>query len=147
MFKFSWLNIQIVECGLLSYVDYANQLKLKAYLEITVQVGRMDCVPALGGNSNSRNVSCSKPSLHSLKRPWKGALYKWLTRSASYAMYLALYKWTAFTFICLRMLSDWFYFETLSALVTQCNVYLKKDVITSFFGLLQRRLQRRLFLK
>ena len=29
-----------------------------------VQVGRMGCVPACGRNSNSRNVSCSQPSLH-----------------------------------------------------------------------------------
>ena len=47
-----------------------------------VQVGRMGYVPAYGGNGNSRNVSCSKPSLHCHKRPWEGALYKWLTRSA-----------------------------------------------------------------
>ena len=43
-----------------------------------VQVGRMGYVPAQGGNGNSRNVSCSKPSLHRRKRPWEGALYKWL---------------------------------------------------------------------
>ena len=29
-----------------------------------VQVGRMGCVPECGRNSNSRNVSCSQPSLH-----------------------------------------------------------------------------------
>ena len=29
-----------------------------------VQVGRMGGVPASGRNSNSRNVSCSQPSLH-----------------------------------------------------------------------------------
>ena len=29
-----------------------------------VQVGQMGCVPACGRNSNSRNVSCSQPSLH-----------------------------------------------------------------------------------
>ena len=57
-----------------------------------VQVGRMGYVPAYGGNGNSRNVSCSKPSLHCRKRPWEGALCKWLTRSASDAMHVALYK-------------------------------------------------------
>ena len=57
-----------------------------------VQVGRMGCVPEYDGNGNSRNVSCSKPSLHCHKRPWEGALYKWLTRSASGAMHTALYK-------------------------------------------------------
>ena len=30
-----------------------------------VQVSRTVYVPAYGGNGNSRNVSCSKPSLHS----------------------------------------------------------------------------------
>ena len=29
-------------------------------------------VPVHGGNGNSRNVSCSKPSLHCHKRPWEG---------------------------------------------------------------------------
>ena len=43
---------------------------------------------ANGGNGNSRNVSCSKPSLHCHKRPWVGALYKWLKRSASDAMHM-----------------------------------------------------------
>ena len=41
---------------------------------VTMQVGRMGCFPAYGGNDNSRNVSCSKPSLHCRKRPWEGAL-------------------------------------------------------------------------
>ena len=59
---------------------------------IGVQVGRMGCVPAHGGNGNSRNVSRSKPSLHCHKRPWEGALYKWLTKSASDAMHKALHK-------------------------------------------------------
>ena len=59
-----------------------------------MQVGRMGCIPAHGGNGNSRNVSCSKPSLHCRKRPWEGALYKWLTRSASDATHMALYKWS-----------------------------------------------------
>ena len=49
-------------------------------------------------NGNSCNASCSKPSLHCRKRPWEGALYKWLTKSASDAMHKALYKWTTFTF-------------------------------------------------
>ena len=30
--------------------------------------------------------------MHCRKRPWEGALYKWLTRSASDAMHMALYK-------------------------------------------------------
>ena len=70
-------------------VFYSNHLFI-----IGVQVGRMGCVPACGGNGNSRNASCSKPGLHFRKRPWEGALYKWLTRSASDAMHMALYKWT-----------------------------------------------------
>ena len=65
---------------------------------IGVQVGRMGYVPACGGNGNSRNVSCSKPSLHCRKSPWEEALYKWLTKSASDAMHMALYKRTTFTF-------------------------------------------------
>ena len=56
----------------------------------------MGYIPANGGNS--RNVSSSKPSLHCHRRPWDGALYKWLTKSASDAMHMALYKWTTFTF-------------------------------------------------
>ena len=44
------------------------------------------------GNGNSRNVSCSKPSLHCCKRSWEGVLYKWLTKLASDAMHLALHK-------------------------------------------------------
>ena len=48
--------------------------------------------PAYGGNDNSRNVSCSKPSLHCLQLPWEGALYKWLTKSAFDALHMALYK-------------------------------------------------------
>ena len=40
-----------------------------------VQVVRMGCVPARGGNGDSRNVSRSKPSLNCRKRPWEGALY------------------------------------------------------------------------
>ena len=47
-----------------------------------LQVGRMGRVPTYGGNGDSRNVSCSKPSLHCRKRPREGALYKWLTKSA-----------------------------------------------------------------
>ena len=47
---------------------------------------------AYGGNSNNRNVSCSKPSLHFHKGPWEGALYKWLTRSASDAVHVTLCK-------------------------------------------------------
>ena len=45
---------------------------------------------AQGGNGNSRNVSCSKPGLHCRKRPWEGALYRWLTKSASDSMHIAL---------------------------------------------------------
>ena len=37
---------------------------------IDVQVGLMGYVPAYDGNGNSRNVSCSKPSLHCRKRPY-----------------------------------------------------------------------------
>ena len=38
-------------------------------------------VPAYDGcNGNSRNVSCSKPSLNCRKRSCEGALYKWLTK-------------------------------------------------------------------
>ena len=44
---------------------------------IGMQVVRMGCVPACGGNGNSRNVSCSKPSLLCRQRLWEGALYKW----------------------------------------------------------------------
>ena len=54
-----------------------------------VQVGRMGYVPAQDNNGDSRNVSCSKPSLHCRKRPWEGALYKWLTRSTFDAMHVA----------------------------------------------------------
>ena len=43
------------------------------------------------GNGNSRNVWGSKPSLHCHKHPWKGAPFKWLTRSTSDAMHMALY--------------------------------------------------------
>ena len=64
-----------------------------------MQLDRMGYVPEFGGNGNSRNVSFSKPSLHCRKRPWEGALYKWLTRSASDAMHMALYKWSTFTFL------------------------------------------------
>ena len=63
-----------------------------------MQVGRMGYVPAHVGNGNSRNVSCSKPSLHCRKRSWEGALCDWLTKSASDAMHVALYKWTTITF-------------------------------------------------
>ena len=52
----------------------------------------MGCIPSYGGNGNGRNVSCSKPSLHCRKRPRKGALHKWLTRSTSDATHVALYK-------------------------------------------------------
>ena len=55
------------------------------------------CVPAHGGSGNSRNVSCSKPSLHCRKHPWEGALNKWLAGSASDAMHMGLYKWSTFT--------------------------------------------------
>ena len=33
-----------------------------------------------------------------VKRPWEGALYKWLTKSASDAMHMALYKLSTSTF-------------------------------------------------
>ena len=57
-----------------------------------MQLGQMSCIPAYGGNDNSRNVLCSKTSLHCGKCPWEGALYKWLTRSASDAMHMELCK-------------------------------------------------------
>ena len=60
---------------------------------VGVQVDRMGYVPAYGGKSSSRNVSCSKPSLHCRKRPWEGVLYKWLTKSASETKHMALYKY------------------------------------------------------
>ena len=73
-----------------------------------VQVGRMDCFPAYGGNGKSRNVSCSKPSLNWRKRSWEGALNKWLTMY--YIVYIvfdaihkALYKWFYFNF-CIYLL-------------------------------------------
>ena len=40
------------------------KFKIRNKQMIGVQVGRMGCVPACGRNSNSRNVSCSQPSLH-----------------------------------------------------------------------------------
>ena len=58
----------------------------------------MGYVHAYAINGNSRNVSRSKPSLHCRKRPWEGALHKWLTKSASDAKHVALYKWTTLTF-------------------------------------------------
>ena len=38
-----------------------------------LHVGRMGCVPACGGNSNSRDVSCSQPILHC-----QGAALGWM---------------------------------------------------------------------
>ena len=64
----------------------------------------MSCIPAYVCNGNSRNVSSSKPSLHCHKRPWEGALYKWLTRSASDAMHKALCKWSTFIYIYILIL-------------------------------------------
>ena len=52
----------------------------------------MGYVPAYGGNVNSRNVSCSKHSLHCHKRSWEGMLINKLTKSASDAMHMTLYK-------------------------------------------------------
>ena len=44
---------------------YMKYLLINACVNnLGVQVGRMGCVPARGRNSNSRNVSCSQPSLH-----------------------------------------------------------------------------------
>ena len=45
-----------------------------------------------GCNSNSRNVSSSKPILHCRKRTCEGALFNWLTKNASDAKHKALYK-------------------------------------------------------
>ena len=67
-----------------------NHFSNKTYLK----VGRMGYIPAYNVNGNSRNVSCSKPSLHCHKCPREGALYKWLTKSTSDPMHMALYKWT-----------------------------------------------------
>ena len=55
-----------------------------------VQLFEKGYVPAYGGNGNSRNVSCSKPSQHCRKRPWEGTLYKWLTKSSSDYAYGAI---------------------------------------------------------
>ena len=68
-------------------------LLLHKWTTFTTTIGY---VPAYGSNGNSRSVSCSKPSLHCRKRPCEGALHKWLTRSASVALHMALYKWTTF---------------------------------------------------
>ena len=57
-----------------------------------LQVGRMGYFPAYDDNGNGRNASCSKPSPHCSKHPWEGVLCKWLTRSTSDAMHMALYK-------------------------------------------------------
>ena len=65
---------------------------LVVVVKVVVLVGRIGCLPAYGDNDNSRDVSCSKPSLHCRKLPREGALSKWLTRSASDAMHMALYK-------------------------------------------------------
>ena len=85
VFKF---NFNLLKFIILSF----NNSSVYEILYYGVQVGRMGYVPAYGGNGNSRNVSCSKPSLHCRK------LYKWLTRSASDAIHMALYKWSTFTF-------------------------------------------------
>ena len=52
-------------------------LALEKLGTVGVQVGRMGCFPAYGRNSNSRNVSCSQPSLHRQGASRVGALYKW----------------------------------------------------------------------
>ena len=49
---------------LLTFNFFLRNLSLLAYNVQDVQVGRMGHVPAYGGNDNSPNVSCSKPSLH-----------------------------------------------------------------------------------
>ena len=64
----------------------------------------MGCIPAYDGNGNSRNVPCSKPSLHCRKRPWEWALYKWLTKSISDAMHKALYIYIYITFVMFTLL-------------------------------------------
>ena len=69
-----------------SKMMYASTSQLRGTL-VGVQVGRMGYVPAYGGNGSSRNVSCSEPTLHCLKRPWEGALYKRLKEAP-----LTLYK-------------------------------------------------------
>ena len=73
-----------IHCVLILETLYSSTIDLRGSLNFALLL----C------NGNSRNVSCSKPSLHCRKRPWEGALYKWLTRSASDAMHMALYKWS-----------------------------------------------------
>ena len=81
-----------VSIVLMYYHYYHYHYHYNINITIGVQVGPMGYVPSYGGDGNSRNLSCSKPGLHCRKRPWEGALYKWLTRSASDAMHMALYK-------------------------------------------------------
>ena len=81
-------NVWIANAVLpLSRHPYASSTR--SIMNIKLHAG---CLPAYGSNGNSRNVSCSKPSLHCHMRPWEGALCKWLTRSACDAIHMALYK-------------------------------------------------------
>ena len=61
--------------------DDETSVMMTMMLGIGVQVGRMGYVPAYGGNGNSRNLWCSKPSLHCHELPWEEALYKWLQKA------------------------------------------------------------------
>ena len=47
---------------------------MSVFVLFRIQVGRMGCVPACGGNGNSRNVSCSKPSLQPPGERHRGAI-------------------------------------------------------------------------
>ena len=95
-----------------------------------VQVGRMGYIPAYGDNGNSRNVSCSKPSLHCHKRPWEGALYinGWQEAPLTLCIwryinevhlhlhcnYLIVYLWCKLISLLLSLISS-FIFECLSS--------------------------------
>ena len=63
------------------WLNCTKIIALQKWMVFSKQVGRTGCVPACGGNTNSRNVSCWKPSLQWHKSPWEGALHKWLTRT------------------------------------------------------------------
>ena len=74
--------------GFTSFITFNPHSMLRFKIIFGRQVGRMGFVPAY--------VSCSKPSLHGQECPWEGALCKWLSRSASDTMHVALYKWSIF---------------------------------------------------
>ena len=81
-----------------------------------------------GGNSNNRNVSCSKPSLHCHERPWEGALYKWLTRRL--LRLKALYKWLTRRRLWFKALHKWLtrkrlWFKALHKWLTRKRLWFK----------------------